>query len=117
MKKELKIFAGIFIVVLALIITCAKNPFHPEKKATPPGNQPPETYLFLFMIPDTIVTQDSVKIDTTITEIDTTASKQVLHWWGDDSDGQVIGYYIQWDYHARRATVHQKQFQRLPREW
>ena len=107
MKKELKIFAGMVIVILALVITCSKNPFHPEKKPKLLGNQPPETFLFLFVVPDTVVSQDSVavdsvRLDTTITGIDTTASKQVLHWWGDDSDGKVIGYYIQWDYDSEK---------------
>ena len=106
MKKEIKFYLVLFIMLSALAITCAENPFHPKKKSELIGNQPPETYLFLFVIPDTIFTQDTVSVltdtgfvdsvfsDTTIKGLDTTASKQVLHWWGDDSDGQVIGYAV-----------------------
>ena len=25
-----------------------------------------------------------------------TSSRQELHWWGEDSDGDVIGYYYKW---------------------
>jgi len=57
------------------------------------GNQSPETYLFLFPAPDTSDNDSS-----TYTGIATTVSKQILHWWGDDKDGQVMGYYYQWDY-------------------
>ena len=96
MKKEI-IFV-FFIIMQVLIFSCDRNPFHPDKKSKLIGNQPPQTYLFLFVIPDTITTPDSVYIDSV--GIDTTTSKQVLHWWGDDSDGQVIGYYIQWDYQS-----------------
>ena len=86
MKKELTIYIIGLLVFITLVIRCADNPFHPEKKANPVGNQPPETYLFLFTTPDTAT-------------LDTTASKQVLHWWGIDPEGeQVAGYYIQWNY-------------------
>ena len=99
MKKilQIKYFTTIFIALL--IIFCDKNPFHPEKNSQPTGNKPPETYLFLFVMSDTVSSPDSVYIDSV--GIDTTASKQVLHWWGDDSDGEVIGYYIQWDYQSK----------------
>lgn len=87
--KALIIALGVFV----LIYTCSENPFHPEKESNPLENEPPETYLFLFVV------QDSS--DTTSNHgIDTTASKQILHWWGDDGDGQVIGYYYQWNYQS-----------------
>jgi hypothetical protein len=100
MKKDFIKLSGIFIFLSVLIITCSENPFDTEKKSNPLDNTPPETYLFLFVVPDTIIVQDSLSTDTTITGIDTTASKQILHWWGDDRDGEVIGYYIQWDYQS-----------------
>jgi len=100
MKTLLKTYAVIVTVISLLTVSCDKNPFHPEKTPHAAGNQPPETYLFLFMIPDTTVVEDSARADTVITGLDTTASKQVLHWWGDDSDGQVMGYYTQWDYQS-----------------
>ncbi|MBN2279180.1 MAG: hypothetical protein JXQ65_01225 [Candidatus Marinimicrobia bacterium] len=36
--------------------------------------------------------------DTVITSLDTTASKQTIHWWGEDQDGEVVGYYYKWNY-------------------
>jgi hypothetical protein len=74
-------------------VTCDTNPFHPDKNGELIGNQAPETYLFLFPAPDTSSGDSS-----TYTGIATTVSKQILHWWGDDKDGQVVGYYYQWDY-------------------
>jgi hypothetical protein len=73
------------------MVTCDTNPFHPDKESDLVENQPPDTYLFLFPSPDTAGTPG----------IDTTASKQVLHWWGEDKDGHVVGYYYQWDYQTQ----------------
>ncbi len=84
MRSKLKI---VLISLLALF-ACDTNIFHDEKESEPYGNQAPETYLFLFVANDTLL------------GIDTTASRQVVHWWGDDPDGEVIGYYIQWDYQS-----------------
>ena len=84
-------------LLICLFIMCAKNPFHPEEKDDLKTNNPPETYLFLFVDTNN-PTQESSATDST--GLDTTASMQVLHWWGDDNDGRVIGYYIQWDYDA-----------------
>lgn len=49
----------------------------------PLGNRRPETHLFLMPGP---------------AGIDTTLSTQVLHWWGDDPDGRVVGYFYTWDF-------------------
>jgi len=76
------------LIVLFIITACDKNIFHDEKKSEPHENKAPETYLFLFVSNDSSL------------GIDTTASKQVVHWWGDDPDGEVVGYYIQWNYQA-----------------
>ena len=85
-------YITLFLLLLALLVwACDETPFHPKKEANPVGNQPPETYLFLLSDTLNVGVVDSVGIDTT-------ASKQVMHWWGDDSDGLVIGYYVQWDY-------------------
>jgi len=77
----------ILFLILAAFFSCEKSIFHSEKESNKNENQAPETYIFLFTPED----QDSIGIDTT-------ASKQILHWWGEDPDGEVIGYYIQWDY-------------------
>lgn len=45
------------------------------------ANRPPETHLFLY--PDS--------------ELARQQSKLTLHWWADDPDGMVIGYFITWD--------------------
>ncbi len=47
----------------------------------PVGNQPPHTGVFLY--PDTSISRQPSKIE--------------MHWWGDDPDGFVIGYYFSWD--------------------
>ena len=47
----------------------------------PIGNLPPNTGFFLY--PDsTILPQQS---------------RLTIHWWGDDPDGEVLGYYFSWD--------------------
>jgi hypothetical protein len=98
MKKDFIKLSGILVFLSVFMITCTENPFDAEKKSNLLNNHPPETHLFLFVVPDTIIVQDSLSTDTTITGIDTTEGKQILHWWGDDPDGQIAGYYIQWNY-------------------
>ncbi len=44
-------------------------------------NQPPETNLYIF-------TEDNISQQ---------QSQLNVHWWGDDPDGLVIGYYFSWD--------------------
>ncbi len=51
----------------------------------PYPNEPPETKLF---------------IQPNEMGLDTTFSTQILHWWGSDHDGEVIGYYYQWSFFA-----------------
>ncbi len=46
----------------------------------PVANRPPETSLFLF--PDSSITKQK--------------SRLKVHWWGDDPDGIVIGFYFKW---------------------
>ena len=47
----------------------------------PTGNQPPHTGIFLY--PDSTISRQPSKIN--------------VHWWGDDPDGFVIGFYYTWD--------------------
>ena len=106
-------FKNIFSLVGCIIIAWAlyscdkiENPFLKEKKSEGYENQPPETYLFLFFKSDTFTVQDTtydsgepvIVKDTIITTLDTTSSRQEIHWWGEDPDGEVIGYYYQWNY-------------------
>jgi len=85
------------LVISVLINSCDQNPFHSDKESHRSANKPPETYLFLFVSPDTTTTPDSLQGP----GIDTTASKQILHWWGEDIDGEVVGYFYQWDYQQK----------------
>jgi len=92
----MKLSFGLLLVLILFLVMCDTNPFHPDKESRRIDNQPPETYLFLFLLPDTSAGQDSVVTP----GIDTTASKQIIHWWGEDKDGQVVGYYYQWNYQS-----------------
>lgn len=47
----------------------------------PVGNQPPDTGLFLY--PDSTIRQQP--------------SRLTVHWWGDDPDGLIAGFYFMWD--------------------
>ena len=52
-----------------------------EQPSSPHDNQPPETYMALQ--PDG--------------ELRRTTSKQNIHWWGDDPDGFIAGFFISFD--------------------
>lgn len=81
-KKEPLFYGLLFsvlIILTLLLITCTTN--NPTEVH---GNKRPETHLFL--LPGHA-------------GLDTTLSTQVLHWWGDDPDGQVVGYYYSWDFY------------------
>ncbi len=65
------------LLLTALGITaCSDSP-----SGSDGGNRPPETHLYLD--PDG--------------ELRTTSSRQHIHWWGDDPDGFVAGYFISFD--------------------
>ncbi len=109
MNKDLKKIISTFLAfMIVMIIATCDNPFLEEKKSEGYDNQKPETYLFLHFKSDTLMVQDTVMQngepvlvqDTVITTLDTTASRQVIHWWGEDADGEVIGYYYKWNYQA-----------------
>ena len=97
----------IFVLIFAIFfIYHCDNPFIQEKNTNPLDNESPDTYLFLQIKGDSSAVDDTsftgsdtiVTKDTLITGLDTTSSEQILHWWGEDSDGEVIGYYYKWDY-------------------
>jgi hypothetical protein len=54
-----------------------------EKSNEPVENQAPDTFMFLY--PDSGITISQQK------------SRLNVHWWSDDPDGLVIGYYFQWE--------------------
>jgi len=73
MKKN--VIINIVLVFLMLVSACSEN-----INDVPNENIPPETHLFLY--PDSTISQQK--------------SKLKIHWWGDDPDGLVIGYFIKW---------------------
>lgn len=64
------------LILLSLAFTNCSEDFDDNKIP----NQPPKTYLFL----------------KTENDISQQKSKLRIHWWGDDPDGLVIGYYFRW---------------------
>ncbi|MBN2354785.1 hypothetical protein JXO59_01660, partial [candidate division KSB1 bacterium] len=92
------------LLMLTMVSGCGlKDPFGDNRTSKPLGNQPPETHLFLFVDERQVTVSDTlpdgqVVINVYTVGLDTTPSRQILHWWGDDADGEVVGYYYQWDY-------------------
>ncbi len=75
--KMLKTIKFVSLILLALLFSsCFK-----DMTDNPIGNQAPKTGVFLY--PDSSISRQPSKID--------------VHWWGDDPDGFIIGYYISWD--------------------
>jgi len=71
-----KILLLLFLLVSVLAVSCSE-----EQINNPIGNQTPNTGLFLY--PDSTIGQQLSRIE--------------VHWWGDDPDGLVLGFYIKWD--------------------
>ena len=92
------------IISLLLWIACdLQDPFGDRRKDLPKDNRPPETHLFLMVNQQVITEQDTldngtIVVNTYTAGLDTTSSKQIVHWWGDDPDGHVSGYYKLWNY-------------------
>lgn len=74
MLKKLFIISSICFGLF--IASCNK-----EAVNNPLGNQAPHTGIFL--VPDSTIGQQPSRIE--------------MHWWGDDPDGFVVGYYFSWD--------------------
>jgi hypothetical protein len=79
-----KAFAVFLTFVIALLACTERKPSNPIP------NRAPETHLFL-------VIGDSLGVADTTARPDTSASQLVLHWYGDDPDGEVIGFQWAWD--------------------
>ena len=73
MKKVLLL---LFLFPVIAFISC-----YEELVDAPVGNKSPKTYVALF--PDSSLSQQQSSVR--------------LHWWGDDQDGLVIGYFISFD--------------------
>ncbi len=65
---------AIFLPFLVMISGCMKVP-----QPNPVANQPPDTHLFVEGRTDTV------------------GGRQIMHWWGNDPDGYIVGYYIKID--------------------
>ena len=70
-----KLFIGFWFLFL-LAYGCKEN-----ITDNPIANKPPNTSLFLY--PDSSISKQKSRLQ--------------VHWWGDDPDGLVIGYYFKWD--------------------
>lgn len=90
-------------VIVMTVAACFRPPLPPSTAE----NLPPETHVTLFYRPDTtlgpgdywVYRGDTTWVtDTLLMGLDTTVSVQEVHWWGDDPDGDVIGYYYRWSY-------------------
>jgi len=77
-------FTVLILLILGLVACTDKKPSNPNP------NRLPETHLFL-------VIGDSLGVIDTTAMPDTSASMLVLHWYGDDPDGEVIGFEWAWD--------------------
>lgn len=101
-----KIYLTISLLLSLLLTNCGlKDPFGDERASNPVGNLPPETHLFLQVEQDQVTVTDTLATGEIVsrlvtTGLDTTPSRQIISWWGDDPDGKVVGYYYQWDYEA-----------------
>ncbi|MDD3716685.1 MAG: hypothetical protein PHX07_05000 [Candidatus Marinimicrobia bacterium] len=93
--------------ILMLILPSACGLFHPKLPDPTSQNLPPETHITFFIYPDTTLGPgdywlndgDTVQVtDSLVLGLDTTISVQKVHWWGDDPDGDVIGYWVRWSY-------------------
>ena len=100
------------IIILLFIFSCSiweyddlSNPIDPQK---------PNTYLSLIASDTVFASLDSITgqsiyaitetpdpdfVWDTLTHAFTTitTSKQELHWWGEDEDGEIFGYYYKWN--------------------
>lgn len=70
---------AVVVAAMALALSCDT-----ERSLTPNANQPPETHLFLHF-------SDTLHLP------GETTSMQVLHWYGDDADGEVVSFEWTWD--------------------
>lgn len=113
-RNGLTMFRNKYLVTLLTILLVSCSLWEYDDPSNPIENQTPETYLSI-VAADTIYAQqdtttgewtyyldshpdDSTGIDTLVNAISTvTVSRQHLSWWGEDRDGEVIGYWYRWN--------------------
>jgi len=89
MNLKSKLFPTCFVLLLLILLlsSCVRDPINADGSkggsAENGGNLPPTTNLFLY--PDSA-------------GLDTVASVLEVHWWGQDPDGWVVGYWLEWDF-------------------
>jgi len=75
--KKLKTNISIILILIITVFACTELSNEPKN-----DNKAPETGLFLFPNnPDSVNQQKS---------------RLQVHWWGEDPDGIVLGYYFRW---------------------
>ena len=100
------------IIILLFIFSCSIWEYDDLSNSIDP--QKPNTYLSLIASDTVFASLDSITgqsiyaitetpdpdfVWDTLTHAFTTitTSKQELHWWGEDEDGEIIGYYYKWN--------------------
>ena len=100
------------IIILLFIFSCSIWEY--DDLSNPIDSQKPNTYLSLIASDTVFASLDSITgqsiyaitetpdpdfVWDTLTHAFTTitTSKQELHWWGEDEDGEIIGYYYKWN--------------------
>lgn len=74
-NKKINITIILFLIIGALACTEIGN--EPRNE-----NQPPETSIFLYPSSNGTINQQKSRLQ--------------VHWWGEDPDGKVLGYYFRW---------------------
>ena len=98
------------LIILLIILSCSRWEY--EHESSPIEPSAPETYLTLVAVDTIYSTLDSLGdvlyaldedpipeyVWDTLTQAFSTitSSKQELHWWGEDPDGDVVGYKYRW---------------------
>jgi len=93
------------LLIVLIIVACESlnNPFLEELPSTIPERKAPDTHLFLEFAAehmDTVLSDTSADTTFILTQFlpDTTTSHQILYWWGEDPDGEVVAYQYRWNF-------------------
>ena len=76
MRKKILNIVLLFGLAAAIFVGCKE-----DSPSEPTGNLPPETSMALF--PDSTIAQQRSQLH--------------VHWWGDDPDGFIVGFYFKWE--------------------